>query len=210
MSQFKEDILHYKSRRTETARKIKALHSKTERILNKEIVADTSLTDMLLEVDNLFVIFSEEHQEFITYIGYLKEVNPAEAKRAEIVNSKDPEAYYNETEQYARQTKKKLKTAIKAEEEDTNALNEIKKDEKRKKADRNTKRIMRAVANNFAQLGVNQAELDQLENWDLVKLQKLKARIEIIQKSLQELDTSIETLEKIGGSASIEVIDNYF
>ena len=67
---------------------------------------------------------------------------------------------------------------------------------------------MRAVANNFAQLGVNQAELDQLENWDSFKLQKLKARIEIIQKSLQELDDSIETLEKIGGSTSFEVINN--
>ena len=67
---------------------------------------------------------------------------------------------------------------------------------------------MRAVANNFAQLGVNQAELDQLENWDSFKLQKLKARIEIIQKSLKELDDSIETLEKIDGSASFEVFSD--
>ena len=205
-----EDVKNLKKSRSDALRKFKTHKTKMQRICSGTIGTEVSLGDLLVELDEFWECFADEHGTLSDALQTLELTEAGAAVREGKVTGKTMEEYFSEAEemykQITDQTVQKIslmdeeaRTAKKAKEEDEQKANKEKEEKqvKMKKfvTTRNVNGTMRSVKGELDRIGpdiLNNPE--DLRKCDSVKVDDVKTRLSTVKRYITDLEGSIEEL----------------
>ena len=115
-----DELKIWKAQRSETARKTKSLTNRAIRICTGEVEPDpdTSLGELLLQIDDHWRQFVEEHNEIVSIVQGMEAKEPGTGLKASLVSGKNLKDYHADMKTHVSAAQDKLKAAILAQKEE--------------------------------------------------------------------------------------------
>ena len=196
-----EDVKQFKRSRSDALRKFKTLTNKLQRICDGSMTTTVPLGNMLVELDDLWMIFVEEHGLLTDALQMLEEQEAGAAVKEGKVTGKTMQEYYDE----AQDCYKKISEKVSAIEEEKRAKNA-----KAKKfvCTRNVNAAVRSVKAELDRIGTPVFDNPEvLRKHDPIQIEDVKVRLSSLKTRVSELDHGIEELVSLEEDDCKEALD---
>lgn len=206
-----DELKIWKAQRSETARKARSLTNRAIRICTGEVEPDpdTSLGELLLQIDDHWRQFVEEHNEIVSIVQGMEAKEPGTGVKASLVSGKSLKDYHADMKTHVSAAQDKLKAAILAQKEEAKKVLDEKIAQDRQaliyRTETRARKAMRSARNALILTNVDTEDLDEVRKWSAEELDELKVRIELLAQCLPELEEAVAALVALNVSTVHEL-----